>query len=133
MMPLMVAGSAVNTLTSLMLAAAIARRAHTVMRLRVGVCELRAAPSVIVRFMFRMPPRRRHHRRRVLTTCNGQMTTGQNHDMSWAGLHTIRALDLRVAIRLISNRQRTKYMLSGQWPQRRTRSRYYATTPGTKP
>src|SRR5215510_8897174 len=56
MMPLMVAGAAVTTLASFMLAAAIAIRAHIVMRLRPGECEAGVAPSVIFRFIFRMPP-----------------------------------------------------------------------------
>ena len=55
-MLLMVAGTAVTTLASFMLTAAIAIRAHTVMRLRAGESEARVAPSVIFRFIFRMPP-----------------------------------------------------------------------------
>src|SRR3977135_2230809 len=41
MMPLMLAGAAVTTLASFMLAAAIAIRAHIVMRLRTGECDVR--------------------------------------------------------------------------------------------
>ena len=55
MMPLMVAGAAVTTLASLMLAAAIATRAHSVMRLRTEECDAREVSSFIFRFIFRMP------------------------------------------------------------------------------
>src|SRR5262245_21141115 len=56
MMPLMVAGAANTTLASLMLAAAIVIRAQTVIRLRAEECDARVAPSVVCRFIFKMPP-----------------------------------------------------------------------------
>src|SRR5690349_15887971 len=56
MMLLMVAGAAVTTLASLIQMAAIAIRAHPVMRPRPGKREARVAPGVMVRFIFWIPP-----------------------------------------------------------------------------
>src|SRR5262245_30435192 len=56
MMPLMVAGAANTTLASFMLAAAIVMRAQTAIRLRAEECDARVAPSVLCRFIFKMPP-----------------------------------------------------------------------------
>ena len=54
--------AAVTTLASLMLAAAIAIRAHTVMRLRTGECDALELSSFVFRFIFRMPPMADNHR-----------------------------------------------------------------------